>query len=425
MHARKLLAGAGHLRGRRVGPGPDGRPGVRRHAADPDDTDVHARRDADLIGVGSDTSQHARQGRRRRLQRRPRPPPRSCTLRRHRRRHHRPAGRGAITRPNGSGAGKALLYGGSQQHRHRLRPLVVGAERRRDRRRVCSRSRSRWTRWSMAVSGNVASHAPARSPPPRSSASTRATSPTGARSAAPPAPSSRRSRRPAPAPAASSPPSCSGHERRRRRDPRRHRRGGAGARRHPIKNDPDAIAPFSMGRADAARHHAAASRPASRPTGRSTTWSAAPTSANADVLAAFGANGYFCSAAAKPLIEAAGFQQLFTPSKGGVCGQPTQSRDHQLHHRDVTTTTTVTVTSASASSARIVAAVTGSTAAQRHGRASSRAPPCSQSGVPLVSGQARPRPDGGPGRAHLPGRLHPGRELAVRPPPRAPAPARS
>ena len=98
-------------------------------------------------------------------------------------------------------------------------------------------------------------------------------------------------------------------------------------------------------------------------------------------------DGYFCSAAAKPLIEAQGFRQLFPPSKGGVCGQPTQNPTTNLTSANVTTTTTVTVTSASASSARIVAAVTGSsppsgTVAFFEGAT------LLQSGVPLASGQA-------------------------------------
>ncbi len=49
-------------------------------------------------------------------------------------------------------------------------------------------------------------------------------------------------------------------------------------------------------------------------------------------------NGYFCSAAAKPLIEQAGFKQLYPPSKGGVCGQPTQAATSNFTVADVPTT---------------------------------------------------------------------------------------
>ncbi len=56
-----------------------------------------------------------------------------ATLRRHRRRHRSPLpDRSAINRPNGSGAGKAHAVRRRQQPRRRLRPLLVGAERRRD-----------------------------------------------------------------------------------------------------------------------------------------------------------------------------------------------------------------------------------------------------------------------------------------------------
>ncbi|MCW2750878.1 MAG: hypothetical protein JWR83_1988 [Aeromicrobium sp.] len=39
----------------------------------------------------------------------------------------------------------------------------------------------------------------------------------------------------------------------------------------------------------------------------------------------FGEDGFICSAAARPLIEAAGFDQLATSADGGVCGIPTQA----------------------------------------------------------------------------------------------------
>ncbi|HRI97330.1 MAG TPA: Ig-like domain repeat protein [Nocardioides sp.] len=128
-----------------------------------------------------------------------------------------------------------------------------------------------------------------------------------------------------------------------------------------IKNDADAIAPFSAGRAGLLGSTLRLE----------SGWSAnravynvvrGADVAKPEVLAAFGSNGYFCSAAAKPLIEQSGFKQLFTPSKGGVCGAATQTATSNFVVAEVPTTTTVTVTSASASSARISAAVTGSTA---------------------------------------------------------------
>ena len=92
----------------------------------------------------------------------------------------------------------------------------------------------------------------------------------------------------------------------------------------PIKNNPNAIAPFSIGRAQLLGSTVRLE----------TGWDAkraiynvvrGANVADAGILAAFGSNGYFCSAAAKPLIEQAGFKQLFTPSKGGACGAPTQT----------------------------------------------------------------------------------------------------
>ena len=152
-----------------------------------------------------------------------------------------------------------------------------------------------------------------------------------------------------------------------------------------IKNDADAIAPFSEGRAGLLGT-----------TLRLETGFAAKRAVynvvrgadvgNASFLAAFGSNGYFCSAAAKPLIVQAGFKQLFTPSRGGVCGAPTQTATSNFVVDNVQTTTTVTVTSASASSARITAAVTGSSAPSGTVAFFEGATQLA-TGVPLTSGQ--------------------------------------
>ncbi len=153
-----------------------------------------------------------------------------------------------------------------------------------------------------------------------------------------------------------------------------------------IKDNANAIAPFSVGRAgllggtlrllngyqaERAVYNVVRGTDVSKP----------------EILAAFGSSGYFCSAAAKPLIEQAGFKQLFPPSKGGVCGQPTQSATSNFTVAEVPTTTTVAVTSASASSARIVATVTGSTSPSGT-VAFYEGATLLQSGVPLTSGAA-------------------------------------
>lgn len=83
---------------------------------------------------------------------------------------------------------------------------------------------------------------------------------------------------------------------------------------------------------------------------------------NAGVLSVFGKDGYFCSTDARPLIEASGFKQLATSDFGGVCGAPTQSASSNFTlNQRVVTTTNLAVSSTSARSARLVATVTGST----------------------------------------------------------------
>lgn len=154
-----------------------------------------------------------------------------------------------------------------------------------------------------------------------------------------------------------------------------------------IKNDPNAIAPFSVGRArllgttlrledgykaDRAVYNVV----------RGTDL------ANPDVQALFGENGYVCSTDARDLIEEAGFEQLATTAHGGVCGAPTQSATSNFTvNQQVTTTTALVGTSPSVGKAHLVATVSGSTSpdgtvAFFEGETELT------SGVPLVSGQA-------------------------------------
>ena len=130
-----------------------------------------------------------------------------------------------------------------------------------------------------------------------------------------------------------------------------------------IQNDPNAIAPFSLakkvgaggvGTAVATEPGFSADRAIYNVVRQANVGDAA-------VTAAFGPNGYFCSSTAKPLIETAGFRQLYPTSRLGVCGAATQSAASNLITQDVVTTTTVTVTGATAASARVVAEVKGST----------------------------------------------------------------
>ncbi|GAB3772201.1 ABC-type phosphate transport system substrate-binding protein [Nocardioides ginsengisegetis] len=154
-----------------------------------------------------------------------------------------------------------------------------------------------------------------------------------------------------------------------------------------IKNDPNAIAPFSKGRAgllgttlrledgwkaDRALYNVVRQADLAR----------------ADIQSVFGENGYVCSTAARSAIEAAGFQQLATSAHGGVCGAPTQSATSNFTlNQQVTTTTALSGTSTKGGAATLVAAVSGSSAPDgtvtfREGDV------VLQSGVPLVSGQA-------------------------------------
>ena len=154
-----------------------------------------------------------------------------------------------------------------------------------------------------------------------------------------------------------------------------------------IKDNPNAVAPFSVGRAgllgttlslrtgwqaDRAVYNVVRGTDVSDP----------------DVQAVFGSNGYLCSTEARPLIEEAGFKQLARPADGGVCGAPTQAATSVfvLNER-VTTTTTLTVTSTTAGQAKLSAAVAGSSAPSGT-VAFYKGATLIASGVPLTSGQA-------------------------------------
>lgn len=129
-----------------------------------------------------------------------------------------------------------------------------------------------------------------------------------------------------------------------------------------IKNNPNAIAPFSRGRA------ALLGSTLRIETG----WSAdralynvvrGTDLGNALIQEAFGENGALCSTASRSLIEAAGFKQLATPARGGVCGAATQATvTNFATNEQVITTTTLAVTSPSAKAVKLVATVAGSTA---------------------------------------------------------------
>ena len=154
-----------------------------------------------------------------------------------------------------------------------------------------------------------------------------------------------------------------------------------------IKNDADAIAPFSVGRAallgaTLRLEDGFSADRALYDVVRGTD------QGNAAIQAVFGEDGFVCSTAARPLIEASGFQQLATPAHGGVCGAPTSDpTDNFTLNEQVVTSSTLSVSSPSARAAKLVAGVSGATSPQGafdfyEGDA------LLQSGVPLVSGQS-------------------------------------
>lgn len=129
----------------------------------------------------------------------------------------------------------------------------------------------------------------------------------------------------------------------------------------PIRSNANAIAPFSEGRASL-------SGTALR---IELGWSADRALYNvvrgadletAAIQAVFGVDGWVCSTDARPLIEEAGFEQLATPDHGGVCGSPTQSATSNFTtNQQVVTTTTLSATSTKAGSVTLSATVTGAT----------------------------------------------------------------
>jgi hypothetical protein len=130
-----------------------------------------------------------------------------------------------------------------------------------------------------------------------------------------------------------------------------------------IQNNANAVAPFSVGRnavggaalrieggfaADRALYNVVRQGDVAKP----------------EILAIFGDAGFICSPAAKPLIAAAGFEQLLPKTQGGVCGVPTQDPTTNLATQQIATTTTVAGASATAGALSLTATVaSGSTVA--------------------------------------------------------------
>ena len=131
----------------------------------------------------------------------------------------------------------------------------------------------------------------------------------------------------------------------------------------PIQGNADAVAPFSAGRAGLAGTAL-----------RLETGFAADRAlynvvrggalADADIQAIFGQGGFVCSDGARDEILAAGFKQLDRPENEGVCGLPTQAAATNFATNDpvvtIATTTTLSASNPSARALRLVATVAGS-----------------------------------------------------------------
>lgn len=128
-----------------------------------------------------------------------------------------------------------------------------------------------------------------------------------------------------------------------------------------IQNDANAVAPFSTGRAKAATSIKlvggfAANRALYNVVRLSDYTSGAKSTLLKD---AFGPNGFVCSPAARPLIEAAGFDQLAATTKGGACGEPVSSATSNFKTSGqagaVATSTTLSAVAANGGSVRLTA----------------------------------------------------------------------
>lgn len=159
-----------------------------------------------------------------------------------------------------------------------------------------------------------------------------------------------------------------------------------------IKDDPNAVAPFSVGRAELLQGSLRLTSAAA-----GTGWKAdravynvvrQSSVADPKIQAVFGEDGFLCSTAARPFIEQGGLKQLASTDKDGVCGELTQAPTSNFALNEaVVTTVRVSVASTTARTARISAVVSGSTAPRGtvtfyDGARVLRA------GVALISGQA-------------------------------------
>lgn len=132
-----------------------------------------------------------------------------------------------------------------------------------------------------------------------------------------------------------------------------------------IKADPNAVAPFSVGRAgllgtlripsgfSAARalYNVVRSADVAKP----------------EITGIFGAGGFVCSPAAASLIADAGFDQLLSAADGGACGVPTQDATTNLATAKISTSTGVVGASTAAGQVTLTATIAGGGALKPQG----------------------------------------------------------
>lgn len=127
----------------------------------------------------------------------------------------------------------------------------------------------------------------------------------------------------------------------------------------PVKNNPNAVAPFSFGRAELLGTLRMEGGLAAGRALYNVVRQADVNSAWAQDL--FGPNGFLCKPAATSLILDSGFEQLLSQSQGGKCGVTTTSSTapSDLLTAKVSTSTTVAGTSASAGALALTSTIAG------------------------------------------------------------------
>lgn len=125
-----------------------------------------------------------------------------------------------------------------------------------------------------------------------------------------------------------------------------------------IQGNPNALVPFSTARAQTLANQSAI-RLEGGYSAKRAVYNVVRNADNAQtwVTGIFGSAGFFCSEAAKPIIEANGFAQLASTANGGVCGQGTTTATSNFTTNTVTTTTTLTATAPAGKAVKLTAVV--------------------------------------------------------------------